>query len=249
MWLQWQNCSFYGWVVFHYIYIYIYTHTHTHHSFFIIREWTLKSFPYFGYYKQCCYEHWGACIFFEFVVWVFFGYIPRSAITESYYFWEISILFSTVVPPIYIPINSVQGFPFLHLLADICFFIGFLMIAILTDVRQYLFVVLICIPLMISNNEYLFMCLLAICISSLAKCLFISLGYFKIFLKALSCMSCLRMLGINPLLVVSFENIFSHSIHFLFYQWFPLLCKSFLVRSHLFIFAFISFTLQEGSKK
>ena len=35
-------------------------------------------------------------------------------------FWETSILFSTVAAPIYIPINSVRGFPFLHILANIC---------------------------------------------------------------------------------------------------------------------------------
>ena len=57
------------------------THTHTHTDTLIyvphllypsLCRWTFRLLPYLGYCKQCCSEHWGACIFLDHVfLWIY----------------------------------------------------------------------------------------------------------------------------------------------------------------------------------
>ena len=112
----------------------------------------------------------GVYVSFPVSISLFFGYVPRSGITRSYgqgyiYFCEeppyffhsgcIGLHFHRQYTRV-----SFSPYPHQHLL-----YMFILMIAILIGVRKYLVMV------SISSVEYLFMLFLAICMSSLEKCL------------------------------------------------------------------------------
>ena len=84
--------------------------------------------------------------------------MARSGIAGSYsnstfsIFWGTTILFSTVTTSIYFSTNSVEGFPFLHILWNTCYLEIFLMMALLTSLSWYLIVILIFISQIINSK-------------------------------------------------------------------------------------------------
>lgn len=123
-------------------------------------------------------------------------------------FWGTSILSSIVTVPIYISTKSAWGLPLFHILDSICYL---LIVSLIRHPDRYdvtdILLVLICISLMISDIEHFSIYLLAICRSSLEKCLFFCL-LFNWVVSLLLNVSSLHTSDINNLSDILFANIF-----------------------------------------
>ena len=157
----------------------------------------------------------GVHVSFQIIVFISFGYIPKGVelLDHIVVSWGISILFSIVAVPIYIPTNRIWGFPFFHILAI------FVIYGLFDDSHSdWCEVISYCsFDLHSSDDKW---CWVSFHVPVGHLYVFFGKMSFQVFCSffnrigflILSCMSCLYILYINLLLVISFENIFSHSV-------------------------------------
>ena len=175
------------------VYIYIYTHTHTHtyiyiythihtHTHIFIHSSVIGQVGCFHIFAVVNSAAMNIVVNVSFLIIALSGYMPGSGIANSYgnflVFWGSSILFSTVAASV--PTNSIGDFVFSTPSPAFVIYRHFID-AVLTTIRWYLPVVLICIALIISSVKGLIMCLLIICVSSLEICLFRPAHFFLIY--------------------------------------------------------------------
>ena len=157
--------SFYCWIPLHCLDI--------PHFIYPFSWWNLGCFHFLAMSNGSMNIHvWVLCEqMFSFLFGIYLGVeMLGHVVTICLTFWGTARLSSKAGVSFNIPISSVWGFLFPHMHINIYYV--FLIMAILVGMKWDLAVVLICISLMANDIEYLFMFLLAICITSLEKCLF-----------------------------------------------------------------------------
>ena len=136
-----------------------------HNLYPFICPWTSRCFHVLAIVNNAAMDIW---VHVSFSIVVFSGHMPSNGIVGSHGIFIPCLLrdLHTVLHSGHINLHFHQqckrvpfsAQPLLHLL-----FVYFLMMVILTYVKWYLIVVLICISLIMSNVKNLFMCLLVIC--------------------------------------------------------------------------------------
>ena len=82
-----------------------------------ICRWVLVLVPHIVYYKQCCCEHWGVCVFLNYIFCL--GICSGLGLLD-HMVAIFSVLRSVLtVLHIYLPTNSVEGLPFLLTVSSI----------------------------------------------------------------------------------------------------------------------------------
>ena len=142
------------------------------------KGWVCEAQKDLVFYEWCSYECECANIC-ESMLSVLWGYVPRSGIaglsgdSMFNFFWDTATSFPTAAASLYIFASNALGVPPVSPCSCQCSespssFPSFLIIVILVSVKWYLLVALICIPLVISDIEHLFLCLLVIHVSSMS---------------------------------------------------------------------------------
>ena len=114
------------------------------------------------FFSQIYAQEWDCCVLQGF--FIYFMDLPRSCCLEHWY--QITYTFTLLKVTVFHP----QGL----------LFVDINIMAIQTCVKLSLRVVWICISLLMSDGDFFFLVLVALCISGLGKCLFRTFAHFSI---------------------------------------------------------------------